>query len=272
MKNFIIVGSGAAGVAAAELLREKDGQASIQVITQDPGGYYSRPGLAYYLAGDVSREQLFPSSGAYFKRRNISLLNAEAIHIDPARHVLHLRGGRILPYDRLLLTPGATAIQAEVPGVELEGVVKLDDLADADEIMRLIRRGSSAVVVGGGITALELVEGFQRLVSGDFSYRLPRSLARDERDAIAFFFNAIAEEMERIVSEARANEARLNVAVSAISAALLQVVRGQAPTLQVPEPLALDAPWPDATRNGVPRADDSSFASRKDRRCDRRNR
>jgi NAD(P)H-nitrite reductase large subunit len=159
MRNFIIVGSGAAGIAAAELLREKDGQASIQVISQDPGGYYSRPGLAYYLAGDVSREMLFPATGAYFKRRNIHLLNAEAIHIDPSRHALHLKGGRILPYDRMLLSPGATAIQAEVSGVELEGVVKLDDLADADQIMRLVRRGGSAVVVGGGITALELVEG-----------------------------------------------------------------------------------------------------------------
>ncbi|HSM72886.1 MAG TPA: response regulator [Anaerolineales bacterium] len=73
---------------------------------------------------------------------------------------------------------------------------------------------------------LELVEGFQRLVSGDFAYRMPRSLARDESDAVAFFFNAIAEEMERIIQESRANEIRLNNAVNTISAALMQVATG----------------------------------------------
>jgi hypothetical protein len=36
------------------------------------------------------------------------------------------------------------------------------------------------------------------------------------------------------------------------SAAMLQVVRGQSPALQVPEPLALEAPWPDATRSFAP--------------------
>ena len=73
---------------------------------------------------------------------------------------------------------------------------------------------------------LELVESFQRLVSGDFSYRMPRSYARDESDAIAFFFNTIADEMDQIVRETKANENRLNVAVDAISAALLQVATG----------------------------------------------
>jgi len=73
---------------------------------------------------------------------------------------------------------------------------------------------------------LELVDGFQRFVSGEFSYRMPRSFSGDESDAIAFFFNAIAEEMERIIQETKANEARLNKAVNAISTALMQVATG----------------------------------------------
>ena len=72
----------------------------------------------------------------------------------------------------------------------------------------------------------DLVEGFQKLVSGDFSYRLPRSFQRDERDAVAFFFNTIADELNRIVTEVQANEQRLNEAIEAISAALVEVAAG----------------------------------------------
>jgi signal transduction histidine kinase/DNA-binding response OmpR family regulator len=72
----------------------------------------------------------------------------------------------------------------------------------------------------------ELVDSFQRLVAGDFSYRMPRSLARDESDAVAFFFNTIADELERTVRETQAGEQRLNKAVEAISAVLIQVAAG----------------------------------------------
>ena len=46
-----------------------------------------------------------------------------------------------------------------IPGADLEGVVKLDHLTDVRKIQQLARRTKRAVVVGGGITALELVEG-----------------------------------------------------------------------------------------------------------------
>ena len=50
---------------------------------------------------------------------------------------------------------------ARVPGVELDGVVKLDDLDDARDIIRRSAAAKNAVVVGGGITALEIVEGLR---------------------------------------------------------------------------------------------------------------
>ncbi len=72
----------------------------------------------------------------------------------------------------------------------------------------------------------ELIEGFQRLVAGDFSYRLPRNFTRDEEDTIAFSFNAVADELEHTIGETQANEQRLNHAVDVISTALMQVGEG----------------------------------------------
>jgi diguanylate cyclase (GGDEF)-like protein/PAS domain S-box-containing protein len=54
-----------------------------------------------------------------------------------------------------------------------------------------------------------LVEGFLRLCEGDFSHRLPRNLLQDKDDAAAFFFNAIAEELDRILTVSREQEQRL---------------------------------------------------------------
>ena len=58
--EYVIVGSGVAGIAAAEALRARAPGASITVITEDPNGFYSRPGLAYYLGGAIPEKQLFP--------------------------------------------------------------------------------------------------------------------------------------------------------------------------------------------------------------------
>jgi NAD(P)H-nitrite reductase large subunit len=65
-----------------------------------------------------------------------------------------------LPYDRLLIATGSAAVRSNAPGEDLKGVVKLDNMGDALDILRMARqRLPAAVVVGGGITALEIVEG-----------------------------------------------------------------------------------------------------------------
>ena len=80
----------------------------------------------------------------------------------------------------------------------------------------------------GDGTALpaQLVEGLLLLCQGDFSYRLQRSRLRDRDDTVAFFFNAIAEELERLISASRDNEARMSSLVEHLSDALVRVASG----------------------------------------------
>jgi NADPH-dependent 2,4-dienoyl-CoA reductase/sulfur reductase-like enzyme len=159
MRRYVILGSGAAGVAAAESIRRLDASGSIWVVTADPHGYYSRPGLAYYLTGEAAREQLFPFPNRHWKDLDLRWHVEPVESIDPAGHRLILHSGKSLPYDRLLVATGAKATLPDTPGIGLNGVVKLDTLEDAEQIIKLSRRGQHAVVVGGGITALELAEG-----------------------------------------------------------------------------------------------------------------
>lgn len=159
MPNYAIIGSGAAGIAAAEAIRREDSKSKIQVITNDPYGYYSRPGLAYLLSGEVPQEQLFPFKQEYFRERNIQLVYGSVQFIQPDQHQFSISNGLKIQYDRLLLSTGAAASMPRVPGIELQGVVKLDNMEDADRILKNARKARTAVVIGGGITALELAEG-----------------------------------------------------------------------------------------------------------------
>ena len=157
--KYIIVGTGVAGIAAIEAIRSMDPYGEIALIGDDPHGYYSRPGLAYYLSGEVNDKQLYPPIGTEFRKFQVHNVRGLVTKISLANHRIDLQDGRSLEYDRLLLATGAYAVPLVVPGAKLPGVVKLDHMEDARKILRLARHGKTAVVVGGGITALEIVEG-----------------------------------------------------------------------------------------------------------------
>jgi NAD(P)H-nitrite reductase large subunit len=155
----VIIGSGAAGIAAAEGIRGYDCNGEIVLVSDEPAGYYSRPGLAYYLTGELNEKQLFPFSAGDFSALNLRLYRGRVARIHPSAHQIELCDGNLIGYDRLLIATGAQAARSQVSGADLQGVVKLDNLDDARRILRMARRRRTAVVVGGGITALEIVEG-----------------------------------------------------------------------------------------------------------------
>lgn len=159
MTNYVIVGSGAAGIAAAEAIRHEDKQGNIRIFTNDPYVYYSRPGLAYVLAGEVPKNQIYPFTKDYFRRLNIQIIPQAVQSIIANQHALKTENGKQYQYDRLLLAMGAAAAMPKLQGVNLKGVVKLDSMEDAEVIIKNIRKSRVAVVIGGGITALELAEG-----------------------------------------------------------------------------------------------------------------
>lgn len=158
-RRFVLVGNGPASLAAGEAIRRRDAQAEIVIIGDEPHPFYSRPGLAYYLAGLIPETQLRSRSEADYRELGLRRITARATELQPAEHRLVLDRGQVLTYDSLLLAVGARAQRPRIEGIDLQGVVTLDTLDDARRIVGLARRARRAVVVGGGITALELAEG-----------------------------------------------------------------------------------------------------------------
>ena len=159
MTRYAIIGSGAAGISAAEGIRSKDPSGEIHLITEDPFGYYSRPGLAYLLTGELNESSLYPFSKENIKRLKLNIHTTQIVKIDSASHELINKDNKSMRYDRLLIATGSNAVELTIPGGNLIGVLKLDNLTDARKIMKAARRDHNAIVIGGGITALEILEG-----------------------------------------------------------------------------------------------------------------
>jgi len=157
--KYVIIGSGVAGIAAIEAIRSVDETGEVIMVGDDPHGYYSRPGLAYFLTGELHDKALFPRTADDYRKMKFRYAKEHVKRIDREQQVLELNGQTIISYDRLLIAVGAQAVPLQVPGSDLDGVLKLDHMEDAKNILQFARRGKTAVVVGGGITALELVEG-----------------------------------------------------------------------------------------------------------------
>jgi nitrite reductase (NADH) large subunit len=190
-RRYVLIGTGPASISAAETIRSLDADASIVAVGAERYGYYSRPGLAYFLAKEIDERGLFPVARHEFARLRIEFVNERASRIDPAAHVVTLEDGRQLPYDRLLIATGSWAIPVDVPGADLDGVTKLDDMHDAHDLIRRSGKAKAAVVVGGGITALEIVEGLcARKVTVHYLMRKDR-----------FWGNVLSESESSIVEE-----------------------------------------------------------------------
>jgi len=158
-RRHVIVGNGPAGVTAAEAIRRNDAAADIRIVGGEDVGFYSRPGLAYLLTGAIPEKRLFSRPEADYARAGIRRTVGTVVTVDARAHRLELADGEVVRYDRLLLSVGARAVRPDMPGIDLQGVVTLDNLEDTRNLIRLARRARRACVVGGGITAIELAEG-----------------------------------------------------------------------------------------------------------------
>ena len=159
MTRHVVLGGGIAGLSAAEALRAADPRADITLVGNEPHAFYSRPGLAYLLAGELPERQLEIRTPIELRELMLDRLVDDVTAIDTSAHTVTLARHAPLRYDRLLLATGSASLPPGFPGAELAGVVQLDDLAGARRIVAIARRARAAVVVGGGPTAVELAEG-----------------------------------------------------------------------------------------------------------------
>jgi apoptosis-inducing factor 3 len=170
--RIVIIGGGAAGFAAAEMLRRVNYQGSIVMLSDDVAPPVDRPNLSKdYLAGNAEEDWVPLRPDSFYAKSGIDLrLKTKVTGIDMQGRKVQLADGSTLGYDRLLLATGAEPVRLTIPGADQPHVHTLRSLADCKAIglevaASLRTRGLEVHVVAPDKRPMERVLGPQM---GDF--------------------------------------------------------------------------------------------------------
>ncbi len=157
-KAMVIVGGGAAGLAAAAELRRLGFAGKLVMLSAEDAAPLDRPNLSKdYLAGGAPEEWLPLRPENFYSENAIDLrLGAVAKGLDAKARRLTLADGSALEFDRLLLATGAEPVRLQIPGAELPHVRTLRSLADCREIIARATKARRVVVLGASFIGLEV--------------------------------------------------------------------------------------------------------------------
>jgi NADPH-dependent 2,4-dienoyl-CoA reductase/sulfur reductase-like enzyme/nitrite reductase/ring-hydroxylating ferredoxin subunit len=156
--RIVIVGGGAAGFAAAEMLRRQDYRGSIVMLSGEKAAPVDRPNLSKdYLAGNAPEDWLPLRPADFYAEAGIDLrLGTEVASIDSKAKKVLLAGGQAVAFDRLLLATGAEPVRLPIPGADQPHVHLLRTLDDCRAIIASADGAQRAVVIGASFIGLEV--------------------------------------------------------------------------------------------------------------------
>jgi NADPH-dependent 2,4-dienoyl-CoA reductase/sulfur reductase-like enzyme/nitrite reductase/ring-hydroxylating ferredoxin subunit len=157
-ENVVIVGGGAAGFAAAEMLRREGFTGGVTILSADDAAPYDRPNCSKdYLAGNAPEDWMPLRPADFYEEHAIKLeLRTEVTELDTKARRLSIANGRSVPFDKLLLATGAEPIRLDVTGADQPHVHTLRSLSDSRTIIAKAKQSRRAVVIGASFIGLEV--------------------------------------------------------------------------------------------------------------------
>ena len=156
-RDVVIVGAGAAGSAAAEMLRRCGYDGRITMVDDDDGSPYDRPNLSKdYLAGNAPEEWIPIRPEGFYDEHEVRVVRGHATKLDTAAKTIAVAGHGVISYDALLLATGAEPVRLKMPGDDLPHVHYLRSLNDSRAIIAAAKSATHAVVIGASFIGLEV--------------------------------------------------------------------------------------------------------------------
>jgi NADPH-dependent 2,4-dienoyl-CoA reductase/sulfur reductase-like enzyme/nitrite reductase/ring-hydroxylating ferredoxin subunit len=156
--SIVILGGGAAGLAAADMLRREGYGGPITMISADQDPPVDRPNLSKdFLAGEAKDDWIPLWPPDLYRERNVELLLESPVSsIDPAARAVQLENGTRREFGSLLIATGASPVRLPIPGDDTAKVYYLRSFADSRAIVDQAQKGTHAVVIGGSFIGLEV--------------------------------------------------------------------------------------------------------------------
>ena len=156
--SVLIVGGGAAGSAAADMLKREGYNGPIAIINADGDPPVDRPNLSKdYLAGEAQDDWIPVWSAESYAERGIDLiLQRRVTAIDPAAHAVLLDDGSRREFGALLIATGADPVRLPIAGADSPNVHYLRSFADSRAIVEKTKSAKHVVVVGASFIGLEV--------------------------------------------------------------------------------------------------------------------
>ena len=162
--RIVIVGGGAAGFAAAEMLRRLDYRGELTMLSDDADAPYDRPNLSKdYLAGNAPEDWIPLRDDAFYRDHKIALrLSTKVASLDPGARKIALESGERIAYEALLLATGAEPIRPPAPGFDQPHVHTLRSLKDSRALIAASQSAKKAVVIGASFIGLECAASLRK--------------------------------------------------------------------------------------------------------------
>jgi len=164
--KYVIIGNSTAGIGAVEGIRSIDKQGEITIITDESRHTYSRPLISYLLLGKATEESMRYRGDNFYKDNNCALLaNAAAEKIDAAEKNVFLKGGKKIPYDKLLVAAGSSPFVPPFEGLDtVKEQFTFMSLDDALKLDAALSKDKHVLIVGAGLIGLKCAEGIHERV------------------------------------------------------------------------------------------------------------
>lgn len=166
LQRVVVVGNGVAGMGVAEALRRASPSVHITVVGNEPFAFYNRMGIGrlVYDSAGLEALQLVPPDWPDKFRVQV-LRGAVALKVDPVARQVHLHGGQVLPYDKLVLATGASSTAPDAQFMKRPNAFVLRSAEDAQAMRHYVSRAKAkrAVVVGGGVLGVEAADALHHL-------------------------------------------------------------------------------------------------------------
>lgn len=158
-KKYVIVGSGAAGISAAEAIRWGDPEGDIVIISEEPCPAYSKVLLHHYIGGDIDEGGLYIRSDKFYKSHGmLSLKGVKVKEIDRDKRFLLLADKSKMKFDELLIATGSSPWKPCIKGINGKGIHTLWTLNDARTIRSVLKKCREAIVIGASFVGMKVID------------------------------------------------------------------------------------------------------------------